>query len=108
MNDSNWVLSRTIARVAAAFSARGYPHGTKLRTAHNFSIRNLRIVGLVNLTVLVLVLRYQLVQARKLQAQDFTTSSQGSLQGPNGKAHRSRRRLWPRGPSQADGARRST
>ena len=55
------VLSRTIARVAAAFSARGYPHGTKLRTAHNFSIRNLRIVGLVNLTVLVLVLRYQLV-----------------------------------------------
>ena len=106
MND--WVLSRTIARVAAAFSALGCPHGTKLRAAHYFSVRNLRLVGLVNLTILVPACTAVLVQARKLQAQDFTTSSQGSLQGPNGKAHRSRRRLWPRGPSQADGARRST
>ena len=30
-------------RVAAACSAQGCPHGTKLRTAHYFSIRNLRL-----------------------------------------------------------------
>ena len=37
------VLSQWSHRVAAACSARGCPHGTKLRTAHYFSIRNLRL-----------------------------------------------------------------
>ena len=37
------VLSQWSHRVAAACSARGCPHGTKLRTAQYFSIRNLRL-----------------------------------------------------------------